>query len=103
MTESFVCTPMERASRRLGLFLLLVIGVLLTVALFYVKTGAKEAKADVMRLERQIEAERAAIAVLEAERAVLTNPARLRELSHDRLDLEVIEIAATQQSVGASE
>ena len=99
MTQGYVFTPVERASRRLGLFLLIVIGVLLTVALFYVKTGAKEARAEMVALERQISAERTAIAVLEAEKAVLTNPVRLRELSTERLGLAPIEVEATQANV----
>ena len=99
MSAAYVYTPMQRASRRLGLFLLIVIGVLLTVALFYVKTGAKEARADVRRLERRIASEQAAIDVLRAERAVLANPDRLRALSSERLGLAPIREADTRAVV----
>lgn len=101
--SGYVYTPMQRASRRLGLFLLVVLGVLLTVVLFYVKTGAKEARAEVQRLERQIAQERAAIDVLRAERAVLASPERLRALSRERLGLEPIKVEDTRASVPAGE
>ena len=99
MTGGYVYTPVETASRRLGLFLLIVIGVLLTVALFYVKTGAKEARAEVRRLERQIKIERAAVDVLRAERAVLASPDRLRALSADQLQLAPIREEDTRNVV----
>ena len=101
MNGAYVYTPAEQASRRLGLFLLVVLGVLLTAALFYVKTGAKEARAEVLRLERQLADQRAAVDVLRAERAVLSNPARLRALAEERLGLEPI--PATPQPVGRAE
>lgn len=92
-------TPAQRASTRLGIVLLVVIGVLLTVALFYVKTGAKETRTEVKRLERQLAEERAAVDVLRAERAVLANPARLRELGESRLGLAPIRPDATRTTL----
>lgn len=99
ITGSYVYTPEARASRRLGLFLLIMLGVLLTVGLFYVKTRAQEARADVRRLERSIAAQQAAIDVLQAERAVLSAPDRLRALSSDQLGLEPIRVADTRATV----
>lgn len=96
MSGAYVYTPVERASRRLGFLLLFVIGVVLMVGLFYVKTRAQAAKDRVAQLERQIEREQAAIDVLRAERALLTNPARLAELSDDRLGLTAI---STEQTI----
>ena len=103
MSGAYVYTPEARASRRLGLFLLVLIGVLLTVALFYVKTGAKEARTEVKRLERQIAVEEAALDVLRAERAVLASPARLRALSEDTLGLAPIRVEDTRASVEAAQ
>ena len=76
-----------KASRRLTGFILFVVGVGLVVALFYVKTRAQTARAEMRSLERQVAEEEAAIAVLRAEIAYLENPARLAELSQARLGL----------------
>ncbi|MGB3454961.1 MAG: hypothetical protein WBG08_13775 [Litorimonas sp.] len=86
----YVYTPVERASRRLGLFLLIVLGLSLTMGLFFVKSRAQDARAEVASLEARIAEHEAAIAVLVAERAVLANPDRLRRLSQDRLGLTPI-------------
>ncbi|MGJ8561131.1 MAG: cell division protein FtsL [Litorimonas sp.] len=83
----YVYTPVDRTSRRLGLFLLIVLGLGLTMMLFFVKTRAQDAREDVTRLEAQIEEHELAISVLSAEAAVLSNPERLRQLSRDRLAL----------------
>ncbi|MEM7729361.1 MAG: hypothetical protein AAF311_08805 [Pseudomonadota bacterium] len=91
---SYVYTPVERASRRLGVLLLVVLGLTLTMMLFFVKTRAQDARAEVARLEASIAAHEAAIAVLLAERAVMTKPDRLRRLSTERLGLETIEVGS---------
>lgn len=83
----YVYTPVERASRRLGLFLLIVLGLTLTMALFFVKSQAQDARDQVRRLEAQIEEHEEAIEVLIAEQAVLRNPERLRRLGEEKLDL----------------
>ncbi|GHB01331.1 hypothetical protein GCM10009069_25220 [Algimonas arctica] len=83
----YVYTPVERTSRRLGLFLLIVLGLGLTMMLFFVKTRAQDARDEVSRLEAQIEEHELAISVLSAEAAVLSNSERLRQLSRDRLAL----------------
>jgi cell division protein FtsL len=88
----YVYTPIERTSRRLGLFLLIIIGLTLTMALFFVKTNAQDARETVAQLEAQIEEHESAIAVLLAERAVLRNPDRLRRLSTENLSLQPIEV-----------
>jgi len=79
-----------RAARRMTAFLLFIIGVGLTVALYYVKTNAQSAKRELVRLERQITAEETAIRVLKAEIAYLENPARLQELSEAQFGLEPV-------------
>jgi len=76
-----------RASRRLTGFLLFVIGVGLTVGLYYVKTRAQTARNEVRSLERQIAQEEAAIGVLRAEIAYLESPERLAELGQTELGL----------------
>ncbi|WP_298918556.1 hypothetical protein [uncultured Algimonas sp.] len=83
----YVYTPVERTSRRLGLFLLIMLGLSLTMVLFFVKTRAQDARAEVASLEKRIAQHEAAIGVLTAEKAVLANPERLRRLSEARLDL----------------
>ena len=88
---TYVYTPVERASRRLGLFLLIVLGLTLTMVLFFVKTQAQDARDEVNRLEALIEDHEDAINVLIAERAVLENPDRLRRLSEQKLGLLPLE------------
>lgn len=95
MSAPYVYTPVERASRRLGLFLLILMGLMLTMALFFVKTRAQDARNDVARLEAEIESYEEAISVLSAEKAVLSNPKRLRELGEERLGLEPIGVSDT--------
>ena len=81
-----------RAARRMTAFILFVIGVSLTVGLYYVKTRAQSAKKEVRRLERLITQEEASLSVLKAEIAYLENPARLQELSSQHLNLEPVEV-----------
>ena len=76
-----------QASRRLSGFLLFVLGVGLTVGLYYVKTRAQTARAEVTSLERQVAAEADAIHVLRAEIAYLESPERLAALGADALGL----------------
>ena len=75
------------ASRRLTGFLLFVLGVGLTVGLYYVKTRAQTAQAEVRGLQAAIDEETAAIAVLRAEIAYLESPARLARLARTQLAL----------------
>jgi cell division protein FtsL len=79
-----------RAARRMTAFILFIIGVGLTVTLYYVKTNAQSSKRQLVKLERQISTEDAAVRVLKAEIAYLENPARLNELSQTQLGLEPI-------------
>jgi cell division protein FtsL len=91
----YVYTPIEQTSRRLGLFLLIVLGLVMTMVLFFVKTRAQDAREEVVRLEAQIDEHEIAISVLSAEAAVLSNPERLRELSQEALDLAPVTTDAT--------
>lgn len=79
-----------RAARRMSWFLLFLIGVALTVTLYFVKTHAQSAKRDVRDLTRAIAAEEAAIRVLRAELAYLESPTRLSELNEAHLRLTPI-------------
>ena len=79
-----------RAARRMSWFLLFIIGVALTVMLYFVKTHAQSAKRDVRDLSRAIVAEEAAIRVLRAELAYLKSPTRLSELNEAYLKLTPI-------------
>lgn len=84
---SVVYTGRREAAKRLSWFILFVVGVLLMVALYFVKTQSQSARKDVARLKAAAAQERAAIKVLEAELAVLKNPARLSELAQTHLQL----------------
>lgn len=76
-----------RSARRMSWFLLFLIGVALTVTLYFVKTHAQSAKRDVRDLTRAIAAEEAGIRVLRAELAYLESPTRLSELNETHLRL----------------
>ena len=81
-----------RAARRMTAFILFVIGVALTVGLYYVKTRAQTAKKEAKRLERLISQEEASLRILKAEIAYLENLARLDELSNAQLGLEPVKV-----------
>jgi len=81
-----------RAARRMTGFLLFLIGVALTVGLYYVKTRAQTARKHAVKLERQIEQEEAGLRVLRAEIAYLENPERLKTLSETHLGMEPIAV-----------
>ena len=79
-----------RAARRMTSFLLFLIGVALTVGLYYVKTRSQTARKQAVKLERQITQEEASLRVLQAEIAYLESPERLQELSGEHLGLKSI-------------
>ena len=79
-----------RAARRMSWFLLFLIGVALTVTLYFVKTHAQSAKRDVSNLTHAIATEEAAIRVLRAELAYLESPTRLSELNEAHLKLKPV-------------
>lgn len=76
-----------RASRRMSWFILFLIGVALTVTLYFVKIHAQSAKRDVRDLTRAIAAEEVSVRVLRAELAYLKSPARLSDLNEAHLGL----------------
>jgi len=84
---SVVYTGRREAAKRLSWFILFLVGVLLMVALYFVKTQSQSARKEVSRLKAAAAQERAAIKVLEAELAVLKNPARLSDLAQTHLQL----------------
>ena len=79
-----------RAARRMTGFLLFLIGVALTVGLYYVKTRSQTARKQSVALERKISQEEASLRVLQAEIAYLESPERLKQLSEDHLGLKPI-------------
>ncbi|MEP3892371.1 MAG: hypothetical protein ABJN69_18060 [Hellea sp.] len=81
-----------RAARRMTGFLLFLIGVALTVGLYYVKTRAQTARKHAVKIERQIAQEEASLRVLRAEIAYLENPDRLKSLSEAYLGLQPIAV-----------
>lgn len=78
-------------ARRITGFILLLVGVFLMVALYYVKTRAQTARQAANKLHYEIALEEAAIGVLRAEIAHLEDPARLQALAADQLELAPIE------------
>jgi len=76
---------------RMGWALLMLIGVALIIALYFVKTRAAQARAHVNQLEHTLEQEQASVRMLNAEIAHLENPDRLRELSEQHLGLEPVD------------
>ena len=75
-------------ARRIMWFILLLVGVFLMIALYYVKTRAQTARQAAHKLHYEIALEEAAIGVLRAEIAHLEDPARLEKLSQTHLELE---------------
>ena len=80
----------SHAAKRVSWFLLFLIGVALTVTLYFVKTQSQSAKRDVRILTQALAAEAESIRVLRAELAFLESPARLSDLNETHLHLEPI-------------
>lgn len=78
--------------KRLGIFVLVLIGFALMAMLYVIKTSTHTAYQEVKRLNKSLEGERAAITVLNAEIAHLESPARLRELSERYLELRPTQV-----------
>ena len=89
MSEVYIPNNLHIARRMTGIFML-IIGVALIIALYYVKTRSQTANQEVLRLERLVLKEENAIRVLKAEIAFLENPDRLRNLSDIYLKLQPI-------------
>lgn len=89
MNEVYIPNNINIARRMTGI-IMLIIGVALIIALYYVKIRSQTANQEVRRLERLVVEEENAIRVLQAEIAFLENPDRLRNLSNIYLSLEPI-------------
>ncbi len=89
MNEVYIPNNINIARRMTGIFML-IIGVALIIALYYVKIRSQTANQEVRRLERLVVEEENAIRVLQAEIAFLENPDRLRNLSNIYLSLQPI-------------
>jgi len=77
--------------KRLGSFLLVVLGFCLVAGLYLISARTQSAGKEAARLERTLQQERAAIAVLKAEIAHLESPQRLSDLSAKHLGLRPTE------------
>jgi len=80
---------------RMGWSILMLIGVALIIALYFVKTRASQARAQVKNLEHTLEQEQAGVRMLNAEIAHLENPERLRDLSKIHLGLHPVDASRT--------
>jgi len=89
MNEVYIPNNINIARRMTGIFML-IIGVALIIALYYVKIRSQTANQEVRRLERLVVEEENAIRVLQAEIAFLENPDRLSNLSNIYLSLQPI-------------
>lgn len=92
MSNSVYIPSHIRAARRMTGFLLFIIGVALTVGLYYVKTRSQTARKQAVKIERQIAQEEASLRVLRAEIAYLENPERLKALSETHLGLAPVAV-----------
>lgn len=73
--------------KRFGSFMLVMLGFCLIAGLYVISARTQSAGKEVRRLERTLEQERAALAVLNAEIAHLESPRRLTDLSAQYLNL----------------
>ena len=89
MNEVYIPNNMNIARRMTGI-IMLIIGVALIIALYYVKIRSQTTNQEVRRLERLVVEEENAIRVLQAEIAFLENPDRLSNLSNIYLSLQPI-------------
>lgn len=87
-------------ARRVTGFILLLIGLFLMIALYYIKTRAQTARQAAEKLHYEIALEEAAIGVLRAEIAHLEDPARLHALAYEHLELEPTQ---TKQMIDATD
>lgn len=74
------------------IFALFVLGVILTICLYFVKTRAQAAKAESARLEQLVEAEQNAVKILKAELAHLQSPSRLSAIAGSQMGMEKISV-----------
>lgn len=82
-----------RPAALLGIALL----ALSVFALFQVKYKVQNLRRDLAEIERQIEADKQSIHVLEAEWAYLNRPERLRRLADQYLDLRYVNVAQIKE------
>ena len=85
-----IARPKSRISR-LGWVILMLIGIVLIVLLYSVKTRALEARAQLRSLEHLKKQEQAAVQMLKAEIAHLQSPKRLSGMASDYLQLSPLE------------
>lgn len=79
-----------KSKSHVGAFVLFLVGIALTLALYGIKIKAQAAQKQVKQLERQVAKVQSEIELISAEIAHLEDPARLAEMSKDSLGLEPI-------------
>jgi len=80
---------------RLGWLALMLIGVVLVIGLYFVKTRAAQAKSHVRKLVHTVAQEEVSVRMLKAEIAHLENPQRLSTLADKHLNLQPVEAERT--------
>ena len=75
-----------------AVFLLFLLGVVLTLGLYFVKTWVQTAKAEARTLEVELKAEQEVVSILKSELAHLESPARLEDMAADILGLEPVRV-----------
>lgn len=78
----------RRGAQTITAFILFLVGIGLTIGLYYVKTRAQSAKQEVVRMERLVQAEKFALNVLKAEISHLESPARVAAFAESELGLK---------------
>lgn len=83
-------TVRSRQQSRSGeaVFFLFLLGVILTLGLYFVKTWVQTAKAETVVLEVELSSEKEIVSTLKSELALLQSPSRLENLSAEQLLFE---------------
>ena len=90
----------RRGAQTITAIILFLVGIGLTIGLYYVKTRAQSSKQEVTRMERLVAAEKVALNVLKAEISHLESPARVAAFAESELGLKPTQ---TGQVVGLKE
>lgn len=85
----------QNNSRHIGVFVLFIVGIALTLALYGVKIEAQKAQSDVSQLDVRVARLQTDIDLLEAEIAHLQSPSRLSALAQSELGLSAISVENT--------
>ena len=75
-----------------AVFFLFLLGVILTLGLYFVKTWVQTAKGEAAALEIELASEREIVSTLRSEFAHLQSPARVESLAFEQLMLEPVRL-----------